>query len=70
MILLYKLCLKLLALHTHDSLCRLGTLKSGEVRDIAWLATTRTHLEILAEVTAIVAIIPRLITPSYVNFDL
>ena len=68
MILLYKLRLKLLPLHTHDSLCRLGTLKSGEVRDISWLATSCTHLEVLAEVAAVVTIVSSaFIAPSDVN---
>ena len=71
MILLHELRLKLLPLHTHDSLGRLRTLKSGEVRHIGWLATSRTHLEELTEVAAIVAIISSaLIAPSYINFGL
>ena len=69
-ILLHELRLKLLPLHTHDGLGCLRTLKSGEVRNIPWLAATRTHLKILAEVATIVAIVPRLIAPSDVNFDL
>ena len=67
-ILLYKLRLKLLPLHTHYSLSRLCALKSGEVRDISWLATTRTHLEVLTEIAAIVTIVSSaVIAPSDVN---
>ena len=70
-ILLYKLCLKLLPLHTHYSLGRLRTLKSGEVRDISWLATSCTHFEELTEIATIIATVSSaFIAPSDVEFDL
>ena len=70
-ILLYKLGLKLLPLHTHYSLGRLRTLKSGEVRDISWLATSRTHFEELTEIATIIATVSSaFIAPSDVEFDL
>ena len=67
-ILLHKLRLKLLPLHTHDSLGRLRTLKSGEVRDITWFATSCTQPEVLA-IAAIAAIVSCFIAPSDVNFN-
>ena len=70
-ILLYKLGLKLLPLHTHYSLGRLRTLKSGEVRDISWLATSCTHFEELTEIATIIATVSSaFIAPSDVEFDL
>ena len=71
MILLHELRLKFLPLHTHDSLGRLRTLKSGEVRHIGWLATSRTHLEELTKIAAIIAIVSSaFIAPSDMYFDL